>query len=125
MDRAAGISARLDDVAGPDPSPDDLAMLARLLTAFTTRTPPAVDRLAVAMHAGDTAAVHVQAHALKGSAANIGGTALADLLADLEQRARDGGLPDAGPALDRIRTEYTEVAAVCEALAGELSRSAP
>ncbi|MGI5184221.1 hypothetical protein ACQEVZ_48990 [Dactylosporangium sp. CA-152071] len=33
--------------------------------------------------------------------------------------------PDAGPALDRIRTEYTEVAAVCEALAGELSRSAP
>ncbi|MEU0556876.1 Hpt domain-containing protein [Dactylosporangium sp. NPDC006015] len=123
MDRAAGIRARLDDVAGPDPSPDDLAMLARLLTAFTTRTPPAVDRLAVAMHAGDTAAVHVQAHALKGSAANIGGTALADLLADLEQRARGGGgLPDAGPALDRIRTEYTEVAAICEALAG--SRSA-
>ncbi|MEV0563602.1 Hpt domain-containing protein [Dactylosporangium sp. NPDC050588] len=63
---------------------------------------------------------HVQAHALKGSAANIGGDGLADLLAGIEQRARDGHLPDAA-ALDRVRTESTEVAAVCEALAAELS----
>ncbi|MEV4639745.1 Hpt domain-containing protein [Actinoplanes sp. NPDC049548] len=120
-DPAVAIRARLDEIAGPDPGAPENALLARLLTSYTTKTPAALDRFAETLHAGDPAAVQDLAHSLKGSAANIGADALTTIFADLEDAAREGDLPpDPAAALDRIRIAYERVAPVCTRIAAEL-----
>ncbi|WP_083448947.1 hybrid sensor histidine kinase/response regulator [Actinoplanes rectilineatus] len=118
--REDGVRARLDDIGGPDPEPEERELLARLLNSFAAKTPPALDRLADSLTAGDTDAVRERAHALKGSASNVGFTALSELLADLEDLANAGRLPDAHPTLRSIRAEFRLDEPICRALAGEL-----
>src|SRR5690348_14088479 len=108
--READIRARLDDIADdPDPSPEDRALLVRLLTSFAGRIPPAVRDLGLALDARDAVLVRERAHALKGMAGNIGATRLAALFADLEDRARAGRLPDPAGALDAVHAEVALV----------------
>src|SRR4051812_18842586 len=124
-DPADSVRARLLEIAGPEPSGPERALLSRILISFTTKTPAALERLTETLFAGDVTAVQDQAHALKGSAANIGARALTDLFAELEQAARDGHLPDPRAALDMIHSTYQEVEPVCTRIAGELQQSPP
>jgi histidine phosphotransfer protein HptB len=118
--RLAEIRTRLDDIAGPDPYDDERELLARLVRSFTGKTPPAVVQLAEALHAGAAEDVRERAHALKGSAGNVGALALAGIFADLEQQARAGTLPDPVACLDAVRTELTLVVPLLTAAAVEL-----
>ncbi len=118
----SGIQARLAEIAGPHPSETERLLLARLLTSYVRKTPPAIDHLARALHAADTASVRDQAHTLKGSAANIGVTAMSELFAMMEDDARDGRLPEPLPVLTRIRDTFERVAPVCTRMAEEVTR---
>ncbi|MFI7599991.1 Hpt domain-containing protein [Actinoplanes sp. NPDC049681] len=119
-DPAVAIRARLLEITGPEPGAGECALLTRLLRSYVAKTPPALERLAAAMAAGDVAEVQDLAHALKGSAANIGAAVLTGLFAGLEDAARDGRLPDSRVTLDRIQDAYERVAPVCARIAGDL-----
>ncbi len=117
----AAIQARLDEVGGPDLPERGRALLARLLTNYAAKTPPAIDRLADALTAGQTDDVRDQAHALKGSATNVGVTALAALFGELEDEARAGRLPASPETLDRARALLAEITPLCLHMAAEIS----
>jgi HPt (histidine-containing phosphotransfer) domain-containing protein len=71
--------------------------------------------LQAAVDDGDGPALVQAAHALKGSAANIGAAAIAGLCAELEQLGR-GGTPGGGVALlRRLETELPRLDAELDA----------
>ncbi|WP_067499342.1 Hpt domain-containing protein [Actinoplanes sp. TFC3] len=119
-DHRAGIQARLEEITGPQPGESERALLARVLGSYVKKTPPGMEQLAVAWEAGDVVAVRDQAHALKGSATNIGALAMSELFAGIEDAARAGQLAEPGPALQRIRETFAQVEPVCAAMAAEL-----
>jgi histidine phosphotransfer protein HptB len=113
------IRARLGDIAGPEPSAAERALLARLLRSFVTKTPDGVDRLGALLRGGEPGTVRDHAHALKGSAANLGADRLAAICAEVEQGARDGRLPDPDSTLGRLAAEQAQVLDLMERLAAE------
>jgi CheY-like chemotaxis protein/CHASE3 domain sensor protein/HPt (histidine-containing phosphotransfer) domain-containing protein len=119
-DRDASIRGRLADISDGEPSGPERDLLARLLISFTAQTPAGIDQLAELITAGDVTGVRNQAHALHGSAANMGVTRLAQLLAAVETNARAGRLPKSPATMTAIRTEYDMTAPVCERIAVEL-----
>jgi HPt (histidine-containing phosphotransfer) domain-containing protein len=119
-ERVEQIRARIDDLAGPEPHDDERELLARLLRSFTIKTGPAVDQLAAALREGDAGDVRERAHGLKGSAANVGATALAGVFADLEHRAYGDALPEPAAVLDAVRAELDLVVPLMTTLADEL-----
>lgn len=100
----------------------DFAELAQL---FLADTPQRVAALQAALAAGDTAAFAKVAHALCGSSASIGATALAAISRELEIRARNG-IPAEAPRMQSIEREYARIAAKLHAMmqAGAPARSA-
>jgi PAS domain S-box-containing protein len=80
------------------------------LAIFLSDLPARVTALERALDTGEAGEVAGAAHALKSSSANIRATHLADLLARLEQRARDGDLDDDVSELGtRIQAEAKRV----------------
>ncbi|GAA2568107.1 hypothetical protein GCM10010435_47390 [Winogradskya consettensis] len=119
-DRAALIRARLVDITDPDPTEAERVMLAGMLTSFTTKTPAVIDALEAALIAGDGETARATAHALKGTAGNLGITALADLLGAIESVARSGtALPTAEEAMPAIRAEFARIDQICATLVAE------
>lgn len=103
-DRAAGISARLAELAGPDPA-DDAVLLPRLLVSFTERADGALDELLSALARKDVGELGRLAHELRGAAANLGATALAGACEDVEDRSRQVGAVFARSLPQRLRDE--------------------
>ncbi|SDZ11389.1 Signal transduction histidine kinase [Micromonospora pattaloongensis] len=118
--READLRERLAELGDPDEGEAGRALLVRILGSFTTRAPEALARLGDALRDGDPVAVREGAHALKGSAANLGATILAGLLDELEQRACRGALPDPEPTLRRLHDELALLTPLLHALAAEL-----
>jgi len=108
---------RLADIAGPDPGPAEQALLGRLIRSYLQKTPGAVDRLGELLRGGDTTTLREHAHAMKGSAANIGAAGLAAVLAEVEQAAREGMVPDPDLTLGRVACEQALVLPILEKLA--------
>jgi CheY-like chemotaxis protein len=119
-DRDASVRGRLAEISDGEPSGPERDLLARLLASFTAQTPAGIDHLAELITAGDVTGVRNQAHALNGSAANMGVTRLAQLLAEVETNARAGRLPQSPDTMTAIRAEYDMTAPVCERIADEL-----
>ncbi|WP_433307135.1 Hpt domain-containing protein [Actinoplanes sp. CA-030573] len=118
--REGEIRERLTDIGGDDPGAAERALMARLLRSFAAKTPGAVERLGELLRGGDPAAVRDQAHALKGSAANIGAATLSGIFAEIEHDARDGVIPDADLTLGRIGAEQALVLGLLDEVAREL-----
>jgi HPt (histidine-containing phosphotransfer) domain-containing protein len=118
--REAEIRARLVDIGGDDPTPAERAMMARLIRSFVGKTPAGVERLGELLRGGDRSTLRDHAHGLKGSAANIGADTLAAIFAEVENTARDGGVPDADLTLGRVAAEQALVLGMLEELADEL-----
>jgi CheY-like chemotaxis protein len=99
---------RLAELRSYDPDhPDEL--IADLARSFLTRAADMLDRLAAAVRAGDAGTAAFDAHALKGSAANLGAAHLAGLAAELELVARRGELGDARALLRGLEDEFGAV----------------
>ncbi|WP_229075563.1 Hpt domain-containing protein [Actinoplanes sp. DH11] len=128
--RTAQVRARLADITQGEPEPHERALLVRLLRSFTAKTPAAADEVirllgeaadgtagqatdGTTVGAADATAnqaaaeLRERAHALKGSAANVGATGLAAVCADVESQARTGVRPDPVTTAQRIRAEVT------------------
>ena len=85
----------------------DASMLRDLLGLFQTESDPIVTELAQAVARNEVEMVRKLAHALKGSAANLGATELAQTCACLEGMARAGTLqPDAPQLAAQIAVAY-------------------
>lgn len=117
--RLADVRARLAELVEADPSPAELALVLRLLRSFAAKAPLAADDLVRLLHEGDPEPVRDHAHSLKGSAANIGAAGLAELCAQVEDRARAGAVTDPGPTADRLRAEVDGAVRAVESLARE------
>ncbi|SDT43866.1 Hpt domain-containing protein [Actinoplanes derwentensis] len=121
--RVAGVRARLADLVEADPSPAELALVARLLNSFAAKAPAASDLLLRLMYQGDAGLVREQAHSLKGSAANIGATRLAALYAGVEEQARAGIVTDPGTLTAHLELEVGGAVRAVLVLAGEYERA--
>jgi CheY-like chemotaxis protein len=101
---AAGIRARMAEVAGPDA--DAAAdVLGAVLVSFAGRAPDLLAALTAALDASDAASARGEAHALKGSAGNVGADALAACAAQLEDLAAGGRLDAARAALPALAAQ--------------------
>ncbi len=115
--REAAIRARLEDISGANPPADEVELLVHLLTSYVGKTPAGLDRLESLVAAGDVSGVVVEAHTLKGSAANIGAVGLAELLKSVEHGASGGELV---VDVAGLRGEFERVAVACTAIAESL-----
>jgi HPt (histidine-containing phosphotransfer) domain-containing protein len=90
---------------------DDL--IAKLSEIFARVTGRRLEELGDAVRRGDAPAVVQLAHAIKGSAANLGAQIVAQICADIETRAEAADLSSASAQLDELRREF---ARACDAL---------
>jgi HPt (histidine-containing phosphotransfer) domain-containing protein len=118
--REEEIRARMADIGGDDPAPAERALMVRLIRSYVAKTPGAVDHLAELLRGGERSALRDHAHALKGSASNIGADTLASIFAEVEHAARDGSVPDPDMTLGRVAAEQALVLGLLEELAREL-----
>lgn len=95
--------------------PGEPDLLVELVTLFLRDTPARLRELEPRpLAAGPTARV---AHAVKGSAGNLGATHMQELASALEQAGHQGAAPDVLAAMaDALCAEYTRVAAYLEAV---------
>lgn len=114
------IRARLAEIGGP--GGPERQLVVRLIRSFVAKAPDGVDRLGELLRGGDREALRDHAHGLRGSAANLGAGALARMLAEVEQDARDGLLPDPDLTLGLLAAELALVLGVLERLAAEVGR---
>ncbi|GLY99364.1 Hpt domain-containing protein [Actinoplanes sp. NBRC 103695] len=120
-DRESDIRARLTEITGGEPpAGPERDLLGRLLVSYTSKTPVGIEQLEALIHDGDVTGVRQLAHALKGSATNLGVTALSRLFATVEDEARAGRLPDPEPAMAAIHAEFALVRPICTAVAHDL-----
>ncbi|HWS32917.1 MAG TPA: Hpt domain-containing protein [Actinoplanes sp.] len=123
--RVAGVRARLTDLVEADPSPAELALVARLLNSFAAKAPASADLLVQLLRQGDAGPVREQAHSLKGSAANIGAMDLAALCAGVEDQARAGVVADPETTTAHLEREVGGAVRAVLVLAGEYEKALP
>jgi HPt (histidine-containing phosphotransfer) domain-containing protein len=81
------------------------------LELFENKTAELVKTLEDAVGRGDAAAAGAAAHALKGSAGNVGASELHALAETLELTGQTGALADAGPIVERLLAVHRRVLA--------------
>lgn len=92
----------------------DPLLLQELLDFFLEFMPTQLDDLASAVAARDPAGVDLQAHSMKGSAANVGAVQLAALARELEVRAKSGNLAGVEDLVVALRQAFTDLRSVAQ-----------
>ena len=98
----------LADQAGED-------VVIELSRLFAEDTPERISAMRAAVDDGDPGALHLAAHSLKGSAANMGATAFADLCEQLESMGLTGSLDGAAALMAELERRGPMVVAAIEA----------
>jgi HPt (histidine-containing phosphotransfer) domain-containing protein len=89
----------------------DLA--SEIFTIFQSDTASRLELLSAAVESGDAGAISKQAHALKGSAGQIGADCMAGICLQMEQSAREMKIAEARVQLGRLQLVF---AAICRAM---------
>lgn len=89
----------------------DQILLTQLVSGFLEGLPGRMAALTEAIRAGDRKRTELAAHNLKGVLEALGSRRAHHLLRDLEDRAREGPLPDPGSDLERLERALAEIAA--------------
>ncbi len=84
----------------------DHELLKELVDFFLQIMPGQLDDLEAVVAAGDVAGVDLQAHSIKGGAANVGAVRLAAAARTLEMRAKAGSLEGAADLVADLRREF-------------------
>jgi len=92
------------------------ADFADLAALYRNDSPPRIAAMREAQAAGDSAGLAKVAHALGGSSASIGATALSALCRDLESAAKAGTLDDFAVRLESIEAEYRRIDAKLQSM---------
>lgn len=79
----------------------------KLVTVYLEDMARGLEKMAQALSDGDFAAVHLTAHTLKSSSANMGATYLSELCRKLEAEAGDGRLEGGAALLGDIQSEFS------------------
>jgi two-component system, sensor histidine kinase and response regulator len=87
---------------------DDPELFEELVDFFLEIAPQQLDDLEAVVQAGDVDAVDLQAHAMKGGAANVGAVRVAEASRELEMLAKGGSLEGAADLFARIRGEFDD-----------------
>jgi two-component system, sensor histidine kinase and response regulator len=95
-------AAALAQIAELDPG-GATGLVRRIVTLFVDDSARLVAELAAALEAGDTDAARRSVHTLKSTAANVGGTTLAQAAAAAEQGLKSGDLAAARAALPQLQ----------------------
>jgi HPt (histidine-containing phosphotransfer) domain-containing protein len=101
--------------------PGEPDVVQEVLTLFIAEAPARLAAVAAAVDAADAMGLQRAAHALKGSAAAIGATALQRICGDLEEMARHGALAGASEGAESMRSAYTSLHAEIDHLLGRPS----
>ncbi|MFH1661379.1 MAG: EAL domain-containing protein [Pseudomonadota bacterium] len=112
-------------------SPLDMTVLARLreilgaatgeaIQPFLEDLPPYLQKLEMAIAAGDTETIRQVSHVIKGAASNLGAVTIASVARELELRAEAGALGEASELLLRLRTEFAVIEPVLRNEVGTL-----
>jgi len=99
---------RIDSLAPFDP---DGSMVAGAIAAFLADAPGRIAALRAAYAASDAAGLAAAAHALKGSAANVGVVRLQELSQGIEAFARAGRLEDARASINGLESALADARA--------------
>jgi HPt (histidine-containing phosphotransfer) domain-containing protein len=97
---------------------DDGAFLDEVIDLFIDDARPRVERVRAGLAGGDPQAARTAAHSLRGSAGNIGATAVAAMARDIEHDL-DAGKPVAPAAVDALAAALDQA---IQALSAERSR---
>jgi HPt (histidine-containing phosphotransfer) domain-containing protein len=89
--------------------PDKAAIVNELIDLFVSDLPRRLAAIADAIEHEDVPALALQAHALRGSAANFGAARLDELCAGLEELESQAGLAQAPAILEQVRAEGARV----------------
>jgi two-component system sensor histidine kinase/response regulator len=89
--------------------------MAELVDLFISDTVSRLDDLGHGIAAGDASQVAKAGHTLKGSSANLGAFAMADLCEEIQSSATNHGLDGAGEILRRLEAEFRRVRAALTA----------
>ena len=84
-------------------------LLKRLSSVFLEDTQPRLEGLWDAVLKKDAEELARLAHTMKGSAANMGAGKMADICAELEERAKTGDLQDTQTRLSDLEQEFARV----------------
>ena len=99
----------------PTGEPD---VLANVLSLFLQEGRRRIGGIHLACRTGDAAEVHRVAHSLKGSAGNIGATALYLVCREIDDRASEGDMSGAALLVEALDREYARVEAEIARLMG-------
>jgi HPt (histidine-containing phosphotransfer) domain-containing protein len=98
--RVLDVEGTLENLGG------DPELYQELVEFFMEIAPQQLDDLEAAVTSGDVAAVDLQAHAMKGGAANVGAVRVSAASRELEMLAKDGSLDGAAELFAKIRGEF-------------------
>jgi HPt (histidine-containing phosphotransfer) domain-containing protein len=87
----------------------ETGLVEEVLGVFQTDTAARVEDMRAASAAADRATLRTQAHALKGSSAQVGALALADICKTLEDTALHAPPPELAELVARIDREFQDV----------------
>jgi PAS domain S-box-containing protein len=93
---------------------DDRELARTILDGFLSDVPVQVGRLRDFLSSGDAEGVRLQAHTLKGAAANISAAALSETALELEEMGKTDRLDDALGVMPRLETELQRLRLVLE-----------
>lgn len=110
ISRVLDLQGTLENLGG------DPELYQELFEFFLDLVPAQLDDLGAAVQAGDIPSVDLQAHAMKGGAANVGAVRVAEASRALEVLAKAGSLDGAEQLFDRIRAEFDDLLAVVPSL---------
>jgi HPt (histidine-containing phosphotransfer) domain-containing protein len=99
--------ARIDRLRNSMPGND--ALIDELVDLFVADLPKRLGAITHAVERGDAPALALQAHALRGGAANFGASRLDELCAMLEEAGARGTLAEAPAVLEEVRRESARV----------------
>ena len=115
--------ARLDNFRELD---SDLSTARAIVDLFLTETPALLDSLAGALAQGDATALASRAHALRGSAGNLGALTLAETSAQLEMLALQGRpASDTQPLVQQLQDAWPRTQALLRQWADDSTIKAP
>lgn len=103
----------------------DIDAFCSMAHTYLRIAPPMLARLRQAAAAGDVTALAYDSHALKGSAALVGAARLAQLLAQIEGRSRNGERDSLAPLLAELEPEFHQVMREVQASIADCQGGAP
>ena len=98
--------------------PGEPDVLTEVLKLFLEEAPTRIEKLRNAWANRNIQEVQRMAHSLKGSAGNIGATAMFDLCKELDQVGRSGGVIDASGLVAALDDEFGKVEAEIHRITG-------